>query len=98
MHCPRTLHPGPPDFEPNNIVSDTPWIESRVICDDVNNVLNCAFTRHSQETNRFRTIFGKTVPDFPNRGDVDIVSLTPPCTGFSGLNRYYSCSEGNVTV
>jgi hypothetical protein len=73
------------------------WAESSVFCDDVNNLLNnVVHARRSQNANRLRSIFGKTLPDFPKEGDVDIVSLTPPCTGFSGLNRYNNSFECHV--
>lgn len=30
---------------------------------------------------------GQPLPQFPAPEDIDIISLSPPCTGFSGLNR-----------
>lgn len=63
-------------------------IDATVYCDDVNNILrNILRKGYSSQQLPFDSIDGKPLARFPEKGDVDIVSLTPPCTGFSGLNR-----------
>jgi site-specific DNA-cytosine methylase len=57
-----------------------------------NQCVNRILEHQADPESRRRPIYSigdpkKPLPRFPKKGEVDLVSLTPPCTGFSGLNR-----------